>query len=416
LPHLPIRRGQYHTSQVAVTVASTCVFRGGFDLAAFAAILFEGDELAALDALQVLCDQQLVSVVELPPGSGRRRYFPSDTPLFDNDDRLRLRHAEYFAGQPLDRLELERENLAAARELALGLGTPRGMELGARAQLSLESLFGGERPGDGWHGIDCALLPDELAAEVWLSKGRASGDAEALNRAVALAENAGRSELVVAALIETARLLADTGKWQEAENVLERARPLAAPSAKGRILSELAELHAARGRPEAALELEQRALGDALASADHGREANARKRVAMRMRALGLVESAREHEEEARELLGESAPPAYVLRVSDDVRSVELAPGPRLELERRPSVKRVLAALIEARQTRAGQGVSIGELFEAGWPGDAIRPESRAARVYVAINTLRKLGFAPVLLRQDDGYLLTPALRVETQP
>ncbi|MND07700.1 hypothetical protein D3C83_298690 [compost metagenome] len=52
---------------------------------------------------------------------------------------------------------------------------------------------------------------------------------------------------------------------------------------------------------------------------------------------------------------------------------------------------------------------------EAGWPGAAIRPESQAARVYVAINTLRKLGFAPVLLRQDDGYLLTPALRVETQ-
>jgi tetratricopeptide (TPR) repeat protein len=402
---------------VAVTVASTSVFRGGFDLAAFAAILFEGDELRALDALQTLRDQQLVSAMELPPGSGRRRYFPSDTALLNRDEELGLRHAEYFATQPLDRLELERGNLIAAREFALGLGTPRGMELAARAQLAVEALFAAERPGDGWQGIACALLSDDLAAEVWLSKGRALGDADALNRAITLAEKAGRKELVAEALIETARLLTHTEKWQEAETVLERARSLASPSAEGRILAEMAELHAARGRPEEALELEQRALGEALASADRRREASARKRVAVRMRALGLVESAREHEEEARELLGESTTPAaYVLRVSDDVRSVELAPGPRLELERRPNMKRVLAALIEARRTRAGQGVSIGELFQAGWPGDAIRPESQAARVYVAINTLRKLGFAPVLLRQDDGYLLTPSLRVETQP
>lgn len=414
LPHLQSDPTGLILRGVAGAFASTWVFRGGFDLAAFAAVLFEHDDLAALDSLQALCDQDLVAVVEVPPGSGRRRYFPRAAPACTKDEALRRRHAEYFALCPLVQLELERENLQAARQFALELGT-RGMELAARAQLSLEALFPGESSGDGWLGIDCALLSKELAAEVCLSRGRAAGDAQALNRAVRLAEDAGRNEIVVEALLETSRLLGNAGNWQEAERVLERASSLAGASVEDRIFAQRAELHAVWGRPEEALEIEQRALADALASADREREAAVRKRVAERMRTLGLVESAREHEEAARELLGESASPSYVLRVNGDVRSVELAPGPRLELEKRPSMKRVLAALIDARRTRAGRGVSIGELFEAGWPGAAIRPESQAARVYVAINTLRKLGFAPVLLRQDDGYLLTPALRVETQ-
>lgn len=45
----------------------------------------------------------------------------------------------------------------------------------------------------------------------------------------------------------------------------------------------------------------------------------------------------------------------------------------------------------------AGSIVSLEELFEAGWPGERVRPESRRKRVHTAVWTLRRAGLRDVL-------------------
>lgn len=85
--------------------------------------------------------------------------------------------------------------------------------------------------------------------------------------------------------------------------------------------------------------------------------------------------------------------------------------GPHQEaasLERKVPARRVLSALVKARQTRPGVGLDLDALFEAGWPGESIRPDSMRNRVHVTLNQLRGVGLREVLLRGDDGYLLDP--------
>ena len=44
------------------------------------------------------------------------------------------------------------------------------------------------------------------------------------------------------------------------------------------------------------------------------------------------------------------------------------------------------------------------ELKTAGWPGESLMNASGRARVYVALSTLRKLGFDSVLESTGEGY------------
>jgi predicted ATPase len=117
--------------------------------------------------------------------------------------------------------------------------------------------------------------------------------------------------------------------------------------------------------------------------------------------------------------LGPAAPPAELSRpgpeelcIGSDGSWFESIPGQPVDLSRRSALRALLAELARRRQSEPGAGVSLDRLFEAAWPGARIGSESRAARVYVAIGTLRKLGLASVLLRQDDGYLLDPLVPV----
>ncbi|MEZ4250144.1 MAG: hypothetical protein R3B99_18080 [Polyangiales bacterium] len=87
-------------------------------------------------------------------------------------------------------------------------------------------------------------------------------------------------------------------------------------------------------------------------------------------------------------------------------------PGePWVDLRRRPTLRRVLSCL--ARASHEGRdGVSTSELFEEGWPGERVLTAAAAARVHVAINTLRKLGLRDLLERGETGYHLSEELRV----
>jgi predicted ATPase len=78
------------------------------------------------------------------------------------------------------------------------------------------------------------------------------------------------------------------------------------------------------------------------------------------------------------------------------------------DLASRHAIRRVLAALVDARRTTPGQALEVERLFAAGWPGERAVPEAARERVYHAIGTLRKLGLAPVLERVEGGWRLDP--------
>jgi tetratricopeptide (TPR) repeat protein len=88
--------------------------------------------------------------------------------------------------------------------------------------------------------------------------------------------------------------------------------------------------------------------------------------------------------------------------------------GERVDVSRRAAPSRILAALVAAY--KAKRGLSLENLVEAGWPGERIVQEAAAARAYVAVSTLRRLGLRPVLLHKDGLYRLDPKipLAIET--
>lgn len=93
------------------------------------------------------------------------------------------------------------------------------------------------------------------------------------------------------------------------------------------------------------------------------------------------------------------------------------SPGaPRADLTRRGATRRIFAALVEERLAAPGVGLGPHALAERGWPGEKMRPDAAATRVYAAIRTLRTLGLGPALLRHADGYLLDPSLPIARAP
>jgi hypothetical protein len=72
-------------------------------------------------------------------------------------------------------------------------------------------------------------------------------------------------------------------------------------------------------------------------------------------------------------------------------------------------------ALVEQRERR-GDPLSIDDLRDAGWPGEAIDHDSAVNRIHVTLAELRKRGLKPVLKRRDQGYLLDPEVEVRRVP
>ncbi|HEY0841043.1 MAG TPA: tetratricopeptide repeat protein [Vulgatibacter sp.] len=91
------------------------------------------------------------------------------------------------------------------------------------------------------------------------------------------------------------------------------------------------------------------------------------------------------------------------------------AGGGRISLRRRNVLRRLLLALVRAREAKPGIGIGQPELFRQVWNGETALPDAAARRVYFAIWTLRGMGLSGVLLSRADGYLLDPSvpLRIE---
>jgi tetratricopeptide (TPR) repeat protein len=79
-----------------------------------------------------------------------------------------------------------------------------------------------------------------------------------------------------------------------------------------------------------------------------------------------------------------------------------------VRLHRRRALSTMLRALVERRAARPGEALPVPSLLESGWPGERVLPEAGQVRVYTAIATLRRMGLRDVLIRRDDGYLLSP--------
>lgn len=102
--------------------------------------------------------------------------------------------------------------------------------------------------------------------------------------------------------------------------------------------------------------------------------------------------------------------PRTGLRVGAGAYWFEAPGGARVELGRRPSLRRVLAHLVALRASTPGAAADAAALLAAGWPGERVLPEAGTERVYTAVRTLRAMGLRAVLLRRDGGYALDPAV------
>lgn len=117
------------------------------------------------------------------------------------------------------------------------------------------------------------------------------------------------------------------------------------------------------------------------------------------------------HEPGAREPGERRAP----VRVAGDGRWIETAWG-RVDLTRKRSVRSILRELVALRRRAPGTVLDTTALFDIGWPGQRVRSESIAGRVYTAVWTLRSAGLGDALLRTPDGYLLDPAADLIIDP
>lgn len=82
--------------------------------------------------------------------------------------------------------------------------------------------------------------------------------------------------------------------------------------------------------------------------------------------------------------------------------------GPAVDLAHRPTLARLVAALLTARGP-----LDNAALIEAGWPGEQIGAAAAQNRLRVALSTLRKMGLDALLRRDGGGTALAGVIRVE---
>lgn len=280
----------------------------------------------------------------------------------------------------------------------------RGDTAGARRRL-VRSLAVQRNVGDwAWEGLILGFL-----GHVALLDGQPREAASAYRDASAILPGSYRRW---AALFLGAQAVAEARLGQRETSAEHLASALRTSIAVGAPMDRVAlELYASLVRL-----IEARRGGDAEAAEEGTRELAARVRAddaehpvpdEVRFALLLLDRELAGSETELR-----SAPARPTLAVAADGGWFDWEPAGRVDVSRRAALKRMLAELVSARERQPGRGIALDRLFEAAWPGAKIRPESRAARVYVSVGTLRKLGLGNVLLRQDDGYLLDPAVPV----
>jgi predicted ATPase/Tfp pilus assembly protein PilF len=106
--------------------------------------------------------------------------------------------------------------------------------------------------------------------------------------------------------------------------------------------------------------------------------------------------------------------PADALEVGPDGRWFGVPGRERVSLESRPTLARVLDALVRARLDHSGQALAWDALLAAGWPGEKVLPAAAQNRVRVALSTLRTLGLRTLLVTNAGGHRIDERIAVRT--
>jgi hypothetical protein len=86
--------------------------------------------------------------------------------------------------------------------------------------------------------------------------------------------------------------------------------------------------------------------------------------------------------------------------------------GVHVDLGRRPTMRRIVTALVDARIETEGDAISSATLIGIGWPEDAAVTEASANRLRVTLCRLRQLGLEGVLVTTSNGWMLDPAVPI----
>ncbi len=101
--------------------------------------------------------------------------------------------------------------------------------------------------------------------------------------------------------------------------------------------------------------------------------------------------------------------PNRTLFVARDGRYFSVSGQPRVDLSTKGPLRRIFCAIVKAHRDGSRRGLSVHEVFEAGWPGETASPDALAGRVYSAISKLRRMELDLVIIRTDAaGYRLDP--------
>ncbi len=83
-----------------------------------------------------------------------------------------------------------------------------------------------------------------------------------------------------------------------------------------------------------------------------------------------------------------------------------------VDLGRRVALRRLVQALVRQNEADPEGALDVPAMLAAGWPGERMRPESGAARVYMAVRRLRALGLGVAIETHGSGYRFFPSLEV----
>ena len=295
-------------------------------------------------------------------------------------DRALAHYEESLAKRPGDDLRLEgvvRGNLGIVHqergELDLALAELR------RARECLGRV--GDRPFE-------AHLTGYLGA-VLHERGQTDAAREAYGEAIEILREVRDVRLEGVFLAARAVVLAERGAFGHAENDLALAQRRLEEVGDPALLAALA-FH----RASVALAQAARTRGDVARASADARDVITR---------LEHTVSASDDARFALRIL-RRAMPADALEVAVDTGWFRVPGREVVSLASRPTLVRILHALVEARIARPGAALAWDELLAAGWPEEKVLPAAAQNRVRVALSTLRTLGLRTLLVTEDGGH------------
>ncbi len=242
----------------------------------------------------------------------------------------------------------------------------------------------------------------ELGAIAW-EEGRRPDAETHMRAALEIARGIRAARLVALAEAYLAALSAHMGRMPEAREHIGSAREKLDGTTDPHVLEAVDLLE---GLMEVALAREASTRGDDATAQRSLADARAR---ASRV-ALAVDEAGTPARLLRRELLS-TVTPERALRLGSEARWIEVA-GTRVDFARRGPPRRILLALAERAARGEYTAVARDALIEIGWPGERILPHAAVMRLHQTIRSLREVGLEGILMTNEEGYHLDPAVEI----